>query len=84
MNWGTSELGDRAWESRVLGSLGNSFSDIGQNDKAIEFHTKSLTISRELGDRPWESVVLGNLGNAFIGLGHIDKAIELYVEHNLK
>ena len=35
------ELGDRAGESTVLGSLGATFHSLGQFDKAIEFHTKS-------------------------------------------
>ena len=36
------ELGDRARESTVLGSLGNAFNSLGQHNKAIEFLTKSL------------------------------------------
>ena len=34
---------------------------LGQNDKAIEFHTKDLNISREMGDRVWEECAKNNL-----------------------
>ena len=35
----------------VLGNLGAAFNGLGQLDKAIEFYTKHLNISRELGNR---------------------------------
>ena len=65
----------------ALGNLGGVFHRFGQFDKAVEFHTKHLIISRELGGRTEEGGSLGNLGAAFYGLGQIDKAMEFYTKH---
>ena len=54
--------------------MGNVFGALSQHDKAIEFHTKRLNISREFGDRAGEGTALGRLGIAFGKLGQNDKA----------
>ena len=56
--------------------MGCALNSLGQFDKAIEFHTKDLNISRELGNRAREGTALGNLGAEFSSLGHYDKADE--------
>ena len=73
--------GDRAGEGIAYGSLGNALDDLGQHDKAIEFHTKDLNISRGIGDRAGEGTAYGNLGAAFYGLHQFDKAIKFHTKH---
>ena len=40
----------------AYGNLGNAFYRLGQYSKALEFHTKHLSISRELEDRAGEGM----------------------------
>ena len=63
-------------KSVAVGSLGNTYRDLGQYDKAIEHYNQALAISREIGHRRGEGSALGNLGNAYNSLGQYDKAIE--------
>jgi tetratricopeptide (TPR) repeat protein len=60
-----------------LGNLGCRYRDLGQVDRAIEFHQQCLAIMRELGDRYGEAIALGNLGKCFSDLGQVRRAIEL-------
>ena len=50
--------------------MGNVFDSLGQDDKALEFFTKALNISRELGNTAEEGIAY--LGNVFYGLGQYD------------
>jgi tetratricopeptide (TPR) repeat protein len=67
---------DRVGEGRAYRMLGAAFFRLGQFRKAIEFHTKDLSISRKLGDRAGEGIALCNLGAAFNSLSQPDKAVE--------
>ena len=69
-----------AGEGKAYGNLGIVFSRLGQHNKAVEFHTKSLNISFELGDRSWEGRTYCNLGIAFENLGQYNKAVELHTK----
>ena len=72
------EIGDRRGEGNHLGNLGLTYSDLGQVEKAIEYHGAALVISREIGDRRGEGADLGNLGIAYSAHGQVEKAIEYY------
>ena len=76
------EFGDRAnyKEGRAISNLGAAFYSLDQHNKAIEFCTKSLNISRELWNRAGEGSALGNLGNAFCSLDQHNKAIKFYTK----
>jgi tetratricopeptide (TPR) repeat protein len=69
---------DRKTHGAVLGNLGLAYSNLGQVEKAIEYHEDALAIAREIGDRRTEGNVLGNLGNAYSDLGQVEKAIEYH------
>ena len=71
-----SLLDDLQSHSVVLGNLGNAYSDLGQVEKAIEYHKQALVIAKEIGDRRNEGLWLGNLGNAYSHLGQVEKAID--------
>jgi tetratricopeptide (TPR) repeat protein len=62
----------------VLGNLGNAYYQLGQVEKAIEYHEQALVILREIGDRRGEGSALGNLGLAYSDLGQVEKAIEYH------
>jgi tetratricopeptide (TPR) repeat protein len=71
-------LGDRSEEGADLGNLGNSYMDLGQVEKAIEYYEQALVISQKIGDRRGEGADYGNLGIAYNNLGQVEKAIEYY------
>ena len=61
--------------------MDNAFHQLGQYNKAIEFQTKSLSISHELGHKAGEIAAYCSLGAAFVCLGQYDKAIEIQTKH---
>jgi len=58
--------------------LGIAYRNLGQYERAIDFHEQSLAIAREIGDQVGEAYALGNLGNAFANLGQDDRALEQF------
>ena len=72
--------GDRAGEGIAFGKLDSAFYRLGQDNKAIEFHTKCLNICRELGNRAGEGKALCTLGISFNRLGQYNKAIEFHTK----
>ncbi len=61
---------------QMLGTIGLAYANLGQVDKAIEYHQQALVILKEIGDRMGEGTALGSLGSAYHRLGQVDKAIE--------
>ena len=41
------EIGDRRGEENTLGSLGNTYADLGQFERAINFYERQLVIARD-------------------------------------
>merc|ERR1740115_627868 len=52
--------GDRAGEGRAYCTLGNAYHDLGQFERAVEFHSKDLAIALEVGDRAGEGMAYCN------------------------
>ena len=73
-------LGHRRDEGAFSGNLGLAYSDLGQVEQAIDFHTQALAISREIGDRRAEGSILGNLGLAYSDLGQVERAIDFHTQ----
>jgi tetratricopeptide (TPR) repeat protein len=71
-------LSDRSHEGAALGILGATYAELGETQRAIQFHEQYLAIAREVDDRRGEGIALGNLGNAFADLGNTERAIEFY------
>lgn len=71
-------LADRRLEGNALGNLGNSYADLGDIRRAIEYHEQALVIAREVFDRRGEGAALGNLGDAYADLREFNRAIECY------
>ena len=57
------------YASFVYCKLGNSYLNLGDFAKAIEYHTQDLAIAKEVGDRAGEGGAYGNLGIAYRSKG---------------
>ena len=71
-------MGDRAGEGKAYCNLGIAFLNLGDSQKAIEYHERNLKISKEVGDRAGEGKAYCNLGNAYYSLGDFHTAIYCY------
>ena len=71
-------IGQRRAEGNSLGNLGIAYRNLGQVEKAIDYHQQALAISQEIGDRRAEGNSLGNLGIAYRNLGQVEKAIDYH------
>ena len=71
-------LSHRRGEGAMLGNLGLAYANLGESQRAIQFHEQCLTIVRELGDRRSEGATFGNLGNAYADIGETQRAIQFY------
>ena len=72
------DIGDRAGESSCYINLGIAYRSLGDYGKAIEYHDKSLEITKDIGDRAGESSCYINLGAAHHSLGDYRKTIEYH------
>ncbi|MDB9496896.1 tetratricopeptide repeat protein [Spirulina major CS-329] len=73
--------GKNHWYHRSsLTSLGNIYCFLGEYEKAIDQHEKSLAIAKQIRDKRGQGICLGNLGNAYKHLGEYEKAIEYHTE----
>ena len=62
--------------AKVYRILGIAYHELGNIDKAIEYHTQHLAIAKEMGDRTGEGGAYGNLGCAYGLQGDFSKAIK--------
>ena len=72
------EIGDRFNEGNCLGHLGDTYREMEENIRAIEYHEQALVIAREIGNRRGENAALTSLGLAYAALGQSSKAISFY------
>ena len=54
------------------------YSCLGDYEKEIEFHQRSLSIAKEIGGKDTEGKAYSNLGSAYYSLDDYEKAIEFY------
>jgi len=66
--------------SFIYCTLGNAYQNLGDFNKAIEYHTQHLAIAKEVGDREGEERAYGNLGNAYQSQGGYAKAIKYHTQ----
>ncbi len=71
-------LKHREGEGIALGNIGVAYLNLGETQRAIQFHEQYLTIARKLGDRRGEGTALCNLGNAYAKLGETQRAIQFF------
>jgi CHAT domain-containing protein/Tfp pilus assembly protein PilF len=70
--------GDRRGEAATLNKIGRVYSDLGEQQKALEYYSQSLPLFRAVGDRRGEAVTLNNIGGVYSELGEKQKALEYY------
>jgi tetratricopeptide (TPR) repeat protein len=67
-------LGHRRDEGAFTGNLGSAYRDLGQVEKAIEYHQQALDIARKTGYRYGEGHRLWGLGLDYRDLGQTTQA----------
>jgi len=72
------EAGDRRGEATTLTNIGSVYSDLGEQQKALEYYSQSLPLRRATGDRGGEATTLNNIGSVYSDLGEQQKALEYY------
>ncbi|MFQ4137866.1 CHAT domain-containing protein [Nodosilinea sp. PGN35] len=72
--------GNRAEESRLLISLGDTSVNQEQYQEAIAAYIEGLSIARDIGIRREESLALVGLGDTYQGLADYPQALEFYQE----
>ncbi|MFC7592063.1 ATP-binding protein [Nonomuraea antimicrobica] len=74
------EVGHPPREVALLDQIGLAYRALGNFEKAIEYHLRSLDAERGLADaRPWhEGVILTHLGLAYQRAGRFDEAVDLH------
>ena len=70
------EIGDRDLKGGAYGNLGNTYSSLGDYQKAFEYQEKYLKIAKRIGDQAGEGTAYGYLGSAYNSLADYQKAIE--------
>jgi tetratricopeptide (TPR) repeat protein len=65
-------------QANTLGNIGLVYHNLGQLNKALEYHQQSLVIKNELGSQSAEAITLGNIGSVYYSLGQWDKALEYH------
>src|SRR5262249_12502729 len=72
-------IGDRAWKSRLLNSLGWGFAEIGALDRAQFFNERGAALAREIGDPEILANADINLAGNHLAQGNLDRALS-YLE----
>lgn len=72
------ESGDRYWEAVTLTNLGWAYSDLNQNEKAVDSLSQALKQFQEIKDRQSEGKAANGLGLAHKGLRQYEKARDYY------
>ncbi len=78
----TGTLND-SYRAVTLGNLGSSYYNMGEYDKAIDYHARHLELATKIGDIAGQSHALGNLGITYRSLRDYDKATK-YHTHQLE
>ncbi|HYC22334.1 MAG TPA: hypothetical protein VEI94_06505, partial [Candidatus Bathyarchaeia archaeon] len=68
-------VGDRAWKSRILNTLGWCLAEIGSADRAHDCNRQSSALGRELGDAEIVANAEINLGASHLARGDVDRAL---------
>ena len=69
---------DEVGEALTLSNLGRVYSDLGQQQKALEYYNQSLKLSQLIGYKTGEAIALNNIGRFYDALGEKQKALEYY------
>ena len=72
--------------AKMYGSIGNFYSSMKQNDKALSYYLQADTLLKSCQkEHPLEAITtLCNIGHAYLELGQYDKALVFWVRTTLK
>ncbi len=70
-------IGDRAWKSRLLNTLGWCFAEIGSAERARDYNERAAALAREIGDPEILANADINLAANHFALGDRERALEL-------
>lgn len=73
-------IGDSHSEAITLNNIGLVYNSLGENQKALDFHTRALPLRRAVGDRNGEATTLNNIGLVYYSLGENQKALDFYTK----
>mgnify|MGYP001793163688 CR=1 FL=1 len=65
----------------ILNALGRLWTDLGDYEKAIDYHQQSLAVDEKLGQAQGVGASLGNLGIIYASIGDYEKAIDYHQQH---
>ena len=77
----STAIGDQSDIAKSNGNLGNGCQNLGNYEKAIQYHEKHLEISTAIGDQSGIAKSNGNLGHVYQSLGQYEKAIQYHEKH---
>jgi len=62
-------------EATTLNNIGVVYSELRENQKALEYYSQSLALRGAVGDRGGEAGILNNIGKVYADLGEKQKAL---------
>jgi CHAT domain-containing protein/Flp pilus assembly protein TadD len=74
--WRTA--GDRYEEALTQYSVGFVYAQLGEKQKALDYHNQALPLMRAVGDCAGEATTLNNIGWVYSALGEKQKALDYY------
>jgi CHAT domain-containing protein/tetratricopeptide (TPR) repeat protein len=72
--------GNRQNEAQALSNIGETFHDMGQLDRALEYEQKALQLWRDLNDQGGQAQALLRTGYARMSMGQVEEALSAYQE----
>jgi len=73
-----TDLADQPRQADTLSSIGRTYYDLGDLNKALEFWNRELTVRQALGHPEDEGNVLGSIASVYSRLGDRQKALEYF------
>jgi len=72
-----TKIKDIDTESVCYSNIGLAYKQLGEYQKALEYHEKALAIKKDIGDRNGEANCYANIGNVYKSLSQYQKAINV-------
>jgi CHAT domain-containing protein/Tfp pilus assembly protein PilF len=74
------QIDDHRTSARLLNSIGNAYSELGDNALALESYQEALALARTVSDYLEEASILNNMGVSYINYGEYQLALEAFQE----
>jgi CHAT domain-containing protein/tetratricopeptide (TPR) repeat protein len=77
---GFAAVGDRAAQATCLNNIGHVYSELGEQQNALDYFAQALPLRWAVGDRTGEATTLDNMGGVYDDLGEKQKALDYYAQ----